>query len=120
MKIASVEIRESRLPKIDKEWRFALAAMPVQEGWVVIIHAEDGAVGYGYASSMPHVGSPHEDVKADLDRLAPVLVGKDSRLINVLLDDVDRQGFRTTQSKAGIDCALHDLLARRLNVPRAA
>lgn len=119
MKITRIEIRESRLPKIDKEWRFALAAMPVQEGWVVVIHAEDGHVGYGYASSMPHVGSPHEDVRADLERLTAPLVGKDSRLINVLLDDVDRMGFKTTQAKAGIDCALHDLLARRLNVPIA-
>ena len=34
MRIADVEVRESRLPKIDKDWKFALAAMPVQEGWV--------------------------------------------------------------------------------------
>jgi L-alanine-DL-glutamate epimerase-like enolase superfamily enzyme len=119
MKITRIEIRESRLPKIDKEWRFALAAMPVQEGWVVVIHAEDGALGYGYASSMPHVGSPHAMVKADLERLTPSLVGKDSRLINVLLDEVDQLVPQTTQAKAGIDCALHDLLARRLNVPIA-
>ena len=119
MRIADVEIRESRIPKIDKDWKFALAAMPVQEGWVVTIRSEDGGVGYGYASSMPHIGSPHAMVRDDLERQTRDLRGRDSRLINVILDDLDRQGFKTAQAKSGIDCALHDLLARRLSVPVA-
>ena len=119
MRIADVEVRESRLPKIDKDWKFALAAMPVQEGWVVTIRTENGGVGYGYASSMPHIGSPHQMVREDLERMTKGLRGRDSRLINVILDDIDREGFKTAQAKSGVDCALHDLLARRLDVPVA-
>jgi len=60
MKIVDVRIEESILPKKDKDWKFALAANPATEGWIVAIRAEDGTTGYGYASTMNHYGAPHE------------------------------------------------------------
>ena len=117
MKIAEIRIDPSILPKIDKEWRFALAASSQSEGWIVSIIAEDGTIGYGYASSMPHYGAPLEAVKANLERFARLLVGRDSRRIAAILADLDRNVVGNNQAKAGIDCALHDLLARRLGVP---
>ena len=51
MKIVEVRIDESVLPKKDKDWKFALAASSVTQGWIVCIRAEDGTVGYGYAYS---------------------------------------------------------------------
>lgn len=117
MKIADVRIDPSILPKIDKEWRFALAANPRSEGWIVSIIAEDGTIGYGFASSMPHYGASLEAVKANLDRFAKLVVGRDSRRIAAILADLDRNVVGNNQAKSGIDCALHDLLARRLGVP---
>ena len=35
MKIVDVRIEESVLPKKDKDWKFALAANPATEGWIV-------------------------------------------------------------------------------------
>ena len=43
MKIAEVQITPSLLPKLDKDWKFALMASSQSEGWVVSIIAEDGA-----------------------------------------------------------------------------
>ena len=63
MKIVEARIDESVLPKKDKEWKFALAASGVTEGWIVIISGEDGTLGYGYAASMNHYGAPHEAVE---------------------------------------------------------
>ena len=117
MKIAEIRIDPSILPKLDKEWRFALAANPQSEGWIVSIVAEDGTVGYGYASSMPHYGATLEAVKANADRFAKRLIGRDSRRIAALLADLDRDVVGVNQAKSAIDCALHDLLARRLGVP---
>jgi L-Ala-D/L-Glu epimerase len=117
MKIAEVSIDESVLPKKDKDWKFALAANPATEGWIVSIRAEDGTVGYGYASTMNHYGAPHEAVKGALDRLCKPLVGRDSREIASIMDDLDHAMHGNNQAKSGIDCALHDLLARRLGVP---
>jgi L-Ala-D/L-Glu epimerase len=117
MKIAEVRIEESVLPKKDKDWKFALAANPATEGWIVGIHAEDGTIGYGYASTMNHYGAPHEAVKGALDRLCKPLIGRDSREIASIMDDLDHAMHGNNQAKSGIDCALHDLLARRLGVP---
>ena len=117
MKIVDVRVDECVLPKQDKDWKFALAASGFSEGWVVSIRGEDGTVGYGYAASMGHYGAPHETVKGALDRLVKRLEGKDSRQIASIMVDLDRAMQGNNQAKAGIDMALHDLLARRLGVP---
>jgi len=117
MKIVDVRIEESVLPKKDKDWKFALAANPMTEGWIVGIHGEDGTVGYGYASTMNHYGAPHEAVKGALDRLGKRLIGRDAREIAAILDDLDHAMQGNNQAKSGIDCALHDLMARKLGVP---
>ena len=117
MKITDVRIDESVLPKKDKDWKFALAANPATQGWIVSIHTEDGSVGYGYASTMNHYGAPHEAVKGALDQLTRRLNGRDSREIAGILDDLDEAMMGNNQAKSGIDCALHDLRARSLGVP---
>ena len=117
MKIAEVRIEESILPKKDKDWKFALAANPATEGWIVAVRGEEGVTGYGYASTMNHYGAPHEAVKGALDRLCKRLVGRDSRDIAGIMDDLDRAMQGNNQAKSGIDCALHDLNARSLGVP---
>jgi L-alanine-DL-glutamate epimerase-like enolase superfamily enzyme len=117
MKIVEARVEESILPKKDKDWKFALAANPATEGWIVSIRAEDGTIGYGYASTMNHYGAPREAVKGALDRLCNRLIGRDSREIAGILDDLDRFMHGNNQAKCGIDCALHDLLARKLGVP---
>jgi L-alanine-DL-glutamate epimerase-like enolase superfamily enzyme len=117
MKIVDVRVEESILPKKDKDWKFALAANPATEGWIVNIHAEDGTVGYGYASTMNHYGAPHAAVKGALDQMCKQLIGRDSRQIARIMDDLEHAMHGNNQAKSGIDCALHDLLARRLKVP---
>jgi len=117
MKIVEARVDESILPKKDKDWKFALAANPATEGWIVSIRTEDGTTGYGYASTMNHYGAPHEAVKAACEQLCKRLIGRDSREISSILDDLDRYMHGNNQAKSGIDCALHDLMARQLGVP---
>jgi L-alanine-DL-glutamate epimerase-like enolase superfamily enzyme len=117
MKIVETRVEECVLPKQDKDWKFALAANSATEGWVISIRTEDGTLGYGYASTMNHYGAPHEAVKGASDRLCKLLIGRDSRDIAGILDDLDNAMMGNNQAKSGIDCALHDLKARRLGVP---
>jgi hypothetical protein len=117
MKIAKVNIDTSILEKHDPEWKFALAASPRSQGWVCSITAEDGTVGYGYGSAMAHYGAPLEAVKANLDRFSSRIIGKDSRKITSIMDELDHDVVGNNQAKSAIDCALHDLLARRLGIP---
>jgi L-alanine-DL-glutamate epimerase-like enolase superfamily enzyme len=117
MKIVEARIDESILPKKDKDWKFALAASGMTEGWIVSLRAEDDTIGYGYAATMNHYGASHEGVKGALDRLCKRLVGRDAREIASIMDELDRAMLGNNQAKSGIDCALHDLQARRLGVP---
>ncbi len=117
MKITEVAVQESLLPKKDKDWKFALAANSGSQGWVVSIRTEDGTTGWGYASSMAHYGAPHEAVRGSLDRLVKRLEGRDARDIAGIMADLDKAMIDNNQAKSGIDCALHDNMARRLGVP---
>jgi L-alanine-DL-glutamate epimerase-like enolase superfamily enzyme len=119
MKIAEIRVDPSLLPKQDKEWRFALAANSQSEGWIVTVIDENGDVGYGYASSMPHYGATLEAVKANAERFGRRLIGRDARQISAIMAELDRDAIGNNQVKSGIDCALHDLKARRLGVPIA-
>jgi L-alanine-DL-glutamate epimerase-like enolase superfamily enzyme len=117
MRIADVQIDPSLVPKQDKEWKFALAANSMSEGWIVSIRADDGAIGYGYASTMAHYGAPHESVGVNLERMKKYLVGRDPRQITAILEDLVKHAVGHNQVLAGIDCALHDLRARQLGIP---
>jgi L-alanine-DL-glutamate epimerase-like enolase superfamily enzyme len=105
MKIVETLIEETILPRKDKDWKFALAASPATQGWTVSIRAEDGTVGYGYAATMNHYGAPHAAVKGALDALCKPLIGRDSREIAGILDDLDRVMLGNNLAKCGIDCA---------------
>ena len=117
MKIVEMRIDPLVLDKHDPEWRTALAADSQSIGWVVSIVADDGSSGYGYGSAMPHYGAPLESVKANLDRFAKLIIGKNPRKINAILDLLDSNVVGNNQAKSAIDCALHDLLARQLGIP---
>jgi L-alanine-DL-glutamate epimerase-like enolase superfamily enzyme len=119
MKIIDVRVDECVLAKQDKSWKFALAANSATQGWVVSIRTEDGTTGYGYASTMAHYGAPHEAVKGALDQLVKPLVGRDARQIASIMEELDHIMHGNNQAKSGIDCALHDAMARRLRIPIA-
>ena len=116
MKIADIRIESSTLPKRDKEWKFALGGGPEANGLIVTIVAEDGSEGYGYGSGSPHYGATLESVKTTLERFKKRLIGEDSRRIAAIMADLDRSLVGNTHAKNAIDCALHDLLARRLGI----
>ena len=117
MRIERVELMPCVLRKDDPKWRFALGASPVTEGVIVILIDEAGKRGYGYASATPHMGATREGLMAALERFVPLVEGRDPFLIEDTLLTLDRQLPAPNQARAAIDCALHDLNARALNIP---
>jgi L-alanine-DL-glutamate epimerase-like enolase superfamily enzyme len=117
MKIKEVHITSSVLDKQDKDWKFALMASPQARGYVITVEDEDGALGYGYSSAMPHYGSTLEGVKAALEMFRGRMIGKEANGIAAINDDLDKVLVGNNQAKSGVDCALFDLKARRLGVP---
>lgn len=117
MIIREFEIEPCTMRKEDPTWRFALGASPVTDGHVVRLLADDGNEGFGYASATPHMGSIQATLKAELELFRPLVVGRDPRAIEAILIELDRAMRGAAQAKAAVDCALHDLLARALDVP---
>jgi L-alanine-DL-glutamate epimerase-like enolase superfamily enzyme len=117
MIIRDFDVTPCIMPKEDPSWRFALAASPVTEGHVLRIATDDGHEGFGYASATPHMGSTKDTLAAELDLFRPLVVGKDPRNIEAILIALDKALRGAPQSKAAIDCALHELVARALGVP---
>jgi L-alanine-DL-glutamate epimerase-like enolase superfamily enzyme len=117
MIVRDFDVTPCIMPKEDPSWRFALAASPVTEGHVLRIATDDGHEGFGYASATPHMGSTKDTLAAELDLFRPLVIGKDPRNIEAILIELDKALRGAPQSKAAIDCALHELVARALGVP---
>jgi L-alanine-DL-glutamate epimerase-like enolase superfamily enzyme len=103
--------------KEDPSWRFALGASPTTEGAVLRIADTQGNEGFGYASATPHMGAIRTALEAQLAYMRPHVVDRDADDIDAICISLDRVIGGAPQAKAAIDCALHDLLARRLGVP---
>ncbi len=112
MRLVNVEIQPITMPKLDPAWRFALAASPESDGFLVTVRADDGALGIGYTSATPHLGATAGAVLADLRTLGRGLAGREIANAAVLDGLVG-----SNQAKAGLDLALHDLFARQAGVP---
>ena len=117
MQITAVEFYPCNLRQEDPTWTFALATYPVIEGWTVALCTNDGVWGYGYSQAVPHIGASYDGVRAALDFLKPCLMGKDPFNIEAILAHMDAVLVGNLPAKAGIDGALHDLVANLLKVP---
>jgi L-alanine-DL-glutamate epimerase-like enolase superfamily enzyme len=117
MRVKSVEFEPCVMPLEDKNWKFALGTASTSRGWIVRVTSDEGHTGYGYSNSSPHMGSTFESLPHELERFKPTVLGNDPFAIEAILQELDRSLAGGSQAKAGIDCALHDLCARALNVP---
>lgn len=117
MRITHVRITRVTMPKEDKAWRFALAATSETQGCLVAIDTDDGVTGLGYTGCATHLGASQAVVLGALDQFREVLEGEDPMNLVARLEDLDRCLAGNEYAKAGIDLALHDLIARALNVP---
>jgi L-alanine-DL-glutamate epimerase-like enolase superfamily enzyme len=117
MIVARVLLEPCVMRKADPKWRFALGANPVTEGVVVTLVADNGVRGYGYGSATPHMGATRESLMAALTRFTPLVTGRDCWAIEEVMQLLERDCAGQHQAKAAVDCALHDLNARLLDIP---
>ena len=117
MKIEKVDFFPCIMPKEDPTWRFALAANPLSQSWIVALTGDDGTVGYGPAKPSAHMGANMAGVEGALQEFAPMLEGRDPFDIEAIKRDMDARLTDNNHAKAGVDCALHDLIARSLDLP---
>jgi L-alanine-DL-glutamate epimerase-like enolase superfamily enzyme len=117
MKIADVGFRPCIQRLRDPSWKFARASVPQLEGRVLVLTDDSGAQGLGYVHAIPAITTQGSGAEAALAFLAPRLLGRGADELAAIVDEIDATLAFQPSVKAGIDMALHDLLARRLGVP---
>ncbi len=117
MTIVAAETKPCVQRQSDAGWTFARAAVPEVRGWTIILTDDAGRSGFGYGQGLPTVSGNPEGTKAALDFLLPRLIGRDGADIAAIMEEIDIALAGAKAAKAGIDMALHDLLARTLGVP---
>jgi L-Ala-D/L-Glu epimerase len=120
MQIASVEtIQVSQRVRPDLAIVSAAGEHPESHYLFTKISTEDGVTGYGEATLAP-VGSGESQAAAEhtiRELLTPLLIGKDPMCLNALIDSMDQALIANSFTKASIEMALVDLLARIHQIP---
>ena len=117
MKITGLTASPCEMPLEDKDWKFALGAVSAARGFVVALTSDSGHTGYGYAPSIPHMGSLFDILPKEFERLAPAVTGAGVFEVERVLQKMDGLLGGASQAKGAIDCAMHDLQARILGLP---
>jgi len=116
--ISSVEIIPVRLP-LREPFVIAYGVYPDVPTVLVRITTAGGAVGWGEATPDPNVtGETYAGTSETLRHdLAPALLGRDARDRAAAIAALDTRVEGVPAAKAAIDIALHDLVARALDIP---
>jgi L-alanine-DL-glutamate epimerase-like enolase superfamily enzyme len=117
MNIVSATLRPCSQVLSDPRWKFARATVPRLDGWTVVLEDAEGVRGLGYAHAIPAITDTGDGVRAALEMLLPLLVGQAPSALRQVMAEVDARLAFANSAKAAIDMALHDLLARQLDVP---
>lgn len=118
MKITSVCIGRLQLP-LTRPFITAVRRTDCVDDVVVMIHTDNGAIGYGSAASTPAItGDSTQSILTALqDHLARQLIGRDVLEFNHLLLMTNQGVTVHSSAKAAIDMALHDLFAQYCGLP---
>ncbi len=117
MIVEEFQVLPCHMPQADPGWRFSIHANRISKGWLVRLITDTGVSGLGYASATRHMGASAEGLKGALESFAPVIVGRDPFDIEGTLAALDHELTGIYQAKAAIDCALHEIIARSLDLP---
>ncbi len=116
-RIASYTIEDCIQPQQDPGWTNARGGIARLDGLIVTLTDEAGRRGEGHVEAMAFYSDSLAGARAAAEEVCPQFIGRDPGETEALLDLMDRTLSAHLAVKAGIDCALHDLLARQLDLP---
>jgi len=94
--------------------------VPGSESVLIKIHTDEGIVGVGETggTALVYTGDTQESIIGFLKDVGPqLLLGSDPTNINRLIADMDSAAKYSDQAMAIVDCALYDLVGKKLDVP---
>lgn len=118
MKITAIELRRLRVP-LRTPFRTALRSVDEVDDIVVMMRADNGAIGHGSAPPTAAItGETHATIIAAIrDHIAPRLIGVEVAQRNHLGTLIDTALPGNGSAKAAVDIALHDLWGQLHQAP---
>ncbi|MCS7108463.1 MAG: mandelate racemase/muconate lactonizing enzyme family protein [Sulfolobales archaeon] len=121
MKITDVDVMTLDI-KMKLPYRSAKKTEVVSQQYlttnIVTVKSDDGLIGYGEIPSIPRMFETPEVIKElFISRLKGLLINEDPYNFNDIVIKVVRKFKVSEHIIAGLDVALHDLLAKHLNIP---
>lgn len=120
IKITKIESFIVDLPTI-RPHHLSMAVMKKQSMVIIRLFSSDGIEGIGEATTIGGISYADEfpeGIKLAIDTyFSPLLIGQDATKINFIMHMLDKNISGNPFAKSGIETALLDAQAKRLNVP---
>jgi len=117
MKITGIDFERLKV-KLEKPFVVAIGVMEYAETIIVKVTTDEGITGYGEASPFsPVTGETLESVPVFLKLFRDVLIGHNPFEIEKIHKIMGSVTVGNTSAKAGIDIALYDIMAKKLEMP---
>ncbi len=118
MRITHIETRILSTP-LKKPFKTALRELRIAENLIVMLHGDDGQIGYGGAPPTAVItGDTLESVQGAIDKsIVPAIRGMDIEELEVILKCLDTAIHKNTSAKAAVDIALYDLFGKHFKLP---
>ncbi|PPU92041.1 dipeptide epimerase [Xanthomonas albilineans] len=118
MKITDIRLGMLRVP-LHTPFKTALRTVQAIEDVVVMVHTDNGHIGYGSAAATPPItGDTHGAIIAAIEHcIAPRLIGEDIADLNRIIGRIQGALAHNNSAKAALDIAIHDLWAQSYGAP---
>lgn len=120
MDIVDMTWRAYRIGMSDPDWRSAGGRFEGITGQFVLLRDAEGIVGRGTAIAQERFGLGPDVVAAFLAELKPSILGRPAERIGACVAELERLWQVPAVVRAAIDCALHEMEARRRGLPLSA
>lgn len=118
MKITDIRFGMLRVP-LKTAFKTALRTVEAVEDIVVMVHTDDGRIGYGEAPATAVItGDTHGSIiDAIRHYIAPRLIGEEIADLNRITRLIQTAMERNSSAKAAVEIAVHDLWGQLYNAP---
>ena len=117
MKIVKVESKILKTP-LKTPFKTALRTVTHLEDLILMIHTNNGLVGYGEGASTPVItGETLVSMQGAIEHIKPLIIDKEIEDFNALLGIIQNAMVHNSTIKSAIEMALYDLRAQSFKTP---
>jgi o-succinylbenzoate synthase len=117
MKIIEIKSQILKTP-LKTPFKTALRTVTHLEDLVVMIHTDNGLIGYGEGASTAVItGETLTSMQGAIEHIKPILLNREIEDFNTLLLSIEQSMIYNTTIKSALEIALYDLRAQSLKLP---